>query len=184
MCYISRSVICFWMVFCASAAATHWLSEKGSSVRMLMRYVAVLKNMEQMKHWPRRGRLGEKKCFHWFVRHFHNSASHLCSVMSSYHVNSLEVQLNSKSVYGEVREKALQGFGKNLPHPLFCTWSITRKDTRSGSRGIQLVISEVWEQQTVEWMSTDGLRSLVIWYASLSGYKALRLSSYSMVQQK
>lgn len=108
---LNRSVIYFWMVFCASAAATHWQSENRSSLRssVLMRCVAVLRNMEQMKHWPRRGGLGEK-CLHWFAQHLHNSASQLCSLTSSYHVHSLEVQLNSKSVYGEVREKALQCF--------------------------------------------------------------------------
>lgn len=173
------------MVFCGNfcAAATHcsMQSEKRSS--MLMRCVAVLKNMEQMKHWPRRGGLGETM-FHWFAQHLQDSVSQLCSIVSNYHVNSLGVQLISKRVYGEVREEALQCFGTKLPHPVFCTWSITRKDTRSGSSGIQLVISEVWEQQTVEWVSTDGLRSWVIWYATLSGYKALRLCSYSMVQQK
>lgn len=81
-------------------------------------------------------------------------------------------------------KRALQSSGKKLPHPVSCAWSIVRKDTRSGSRGIQLMISEVWEQQTVEWVSTDDLQGLVIWYASLSSYKALRLSSYNMVQQK
>lgn len=53
----------------------------------------------------------------------HDSASQLCSVVSNYHVNSLGVQLNSKSVYGEVGEEALQCFGKHLERsfPTLCS---------------------------------------------------------------
>lgn len=47
-------------------------------------------------------------------------------------------------------KRALQCFAKKPPHPVFCAWSTARKDTRSGSRGIQLVISEVLEQQWSE----------------------------------
>lgn len=171
------------MVFCASAAATHhsMQSEKRSS--RLMRCVAFLKYMEQMKHWPRRGGLCETGVF-LLIDNICTTQSLSCAQLWAITMLIVWELSWTVRVYGEVREEALQCFGKELPHPVFCTWSITRKDTRSESRGIQLVISEVWEQQTVEWVSTDGLRSLVIWYASLSGYKALRLSSYSTVQQK
>lgn len=93
---INRSVIYFWMVFCASAAATHhsMQSEKRSS--RLMRCVAFLKYMEQMKHWPRRGGLCETGVFLLIDNICTTQVSQLCSVVSNYHVNSLGAQLNSK----------------------------------------------------------------------------------------
>lgn len=76
---------------------------------------------------PRRGGLGETGVF-LLMDNICTTQSQLCSVVSNYLVNSLGAQLNSKSVYGEVREEALQRFGKELPHPMFCTWRDTRKE--------------------------------------------------------
>lgn len=52
--------------------------------------------------------------------------------------------------------------------------------TKSGSRGSNFLSSGT----KTSGVSTDGLRSEVIWYASQSSYRALKLCSYCMVKQK
>lgn len=167
------------MVFCASAAATHrsMQSEKRSS--RLMRCVAFLKYVDQEGE-----DLVRQECFYWWITFARLSLS--CA--RSWAITLLivwELSWTVRVCMEKSGKRLCNVLERSFPTPCSALGETQeRKDTRSESRGIQLVISEVWEQQTVEWVSTDGLRSLIIWYASLSGYEALRLNSYSMVQQK